>query len=297
MSEIFTIKNILEEKFKTYDKDFQKKLLQHKIFNHWNEIASQIIANDVLPLKIEGETLILYAKNSSAKDAIKFLAQDILNNANEKIGNGKKILKNISFAKSFERLKKNRQQNNFSAQKIVVDDIELTDEEISDCEKKIADIKNPDIKKIALKGLLEYKKTEKNKILNGWHKCKICGVLCEPAEKICGHCKIVERNKMREEIRKIFYKTPEKNFPTILKEIQKKFPNLKNECDENIIAHERANLIRELASRVSTGDKDSELVKILVMIYKRVPKEKLTDKLMNQTLYELRFDLSDRSPF
>ena len=102
---------------------------------------------------------------------------------------------------------------------------------------------------------------------------------------------------MREEIRKIFYRTPNKSYPKILAEIQKKFPHTAEICSEEIISSERSEMIRELAARVSVGDNQSDLAKTLVMIYKCVPKERLTTAIMNRALYELRFDLVDRINF
>lgn len=291
-----SVSEIIQKNFQTFDEKLQKKIISHEIFFRWEEIASPIIAKDIFPMKIDGTTLIVYAKNSAAKDSMKFLAQNILDNANKILGDGKEIFTKIAFAKSFERLKKFHSQKKVTTNKNISSDIELTAEEITDCKKKVENIKNLSIKQIALEGLIKHKKAEKIKLKLGWHNCRNCGVLCKPEEIFCNSCKTQEKNKMREEIRQIFYKNPEKNFPAVLQEIQKKFPYFADECDENIIAFERSAMIREIASRVSTGDKTSELAKTLVMLYKCVPKEKLTDNLMNRALYELRFDLADRLP-
>ena len=293
MSEIESAVELMNKTLQTLDKDLQKKIVNHGIFFHWKEIAGSL-ARDIFPIKIVGDTIILYAETSVAKDNMKFLAQEIIDKANEVVGFGEEIFKHIDFAKSFEQRKILQKKKNTPQQKnIPVEEIELTDEEIFDCEKKVVEFKNPEIKKITLEQLINHKKAEKFKLQHGWHKCEICGILCTPEENICGFCKISERNKMRDEIRQSFYKNPQIKFQTVLNEIQKKYPHISEECDMQVIGAERTALIKSIAARVSYSDRKSETAKILVMLYRRLSEDKLTDAIINRTFEELKFDLAD----
>ena len=297
MSEIESAVGVMNKTLQTLDKDLQKKIVNHGIFFHWKEIAGSI-AKDIFPIKIVGDTIILYAETSVAKDNMKFLAQEIIDKANEVVGLGEEIFKHIDFAKSFERKKILPKKKIAPPQKkFSVEEIELTDEEISDCEKKVGEFKNPEIKKITLEQLINHKKLQKLKLQYGWHKCEICGILCAPEENICGICKIGERNKMRDEIQQLFYKNPQIKFQTVLEEIQKKYPHVSDECDMQVIDAERSALIRSIAARVSYGDRKSATAKMLVMLYRRLPEDKLTDAIINRTFEELKFDLADLPPF
>jgi len=288
--EVSTLQEILDEDLKNKSPEFRKKFLQYKVFTVWEKIVPSVVAKEIFPLRIDDETLIIYAKNSVAKDTFKFLAEEVLQALNNI--SGAEIFKKFAFAKSFERLKKNQNKKKYSPPKKL--DVELSAEEISECEKKVAWIEDAELKKISLEGFISLKKSEKIKIATGWRKCKLCKNFCTPDEVLCVTCKISEKNKMRDEIRKIFYKNPEKNYPSILQEIQKNFPHIAKEVNEETISSERAAMIREISVRVSIGDSESDLARTLVSIYKSLPKDKLTAAIMNRALYELRFDLANR---
>ena len=182
--EISTIKDVLEENFQNQSSEFRKKFLQRKIFFCWEKIVPPIVANDILPLRIDKETLIVHAKNSVAKDSFKFLAEEILQTVNKFLGG--EVFKNFRFSRSFERMKITPRKKKISKLKKIK--IELSAKEITECEKKVEQIKDSELKKISLQLFIDKKKSEKIKLANGWKKCKICGMLCAPEEIICDSC-------------------------------------------------------------------------------------------------------------
>ncbi len=281
-------------------KNFQKKLMRHRIFHHWKEIAGPI-AEDIFPIKIVGATIVLYAKTSAAKDNFKYIAKDILDAANKMAGGDEEIYKKFDFAKSFNRptfSEQNFRKQKTSAQKkFSVENIELSAAELAECEKNVAEVKNPELKEIALKSFIAQKKNYKLKIQEGWHKCELCNSLCPPEEIICDSCRIGEREKMRREIRQIFIKNPEKKILTVVEEVKKIFPQIKEEVLPEVVNSERAALINSRAAKVSFGDTKSEAAKFLVQLYKQLPKEKLTDAIINRALKELRFNLVNLPQF
>ena len=281
---------------------FGEKILCLSVCQRWKEIAGNL-SEKISPIKIQGKTLIISAENSAAKDNAKFLAKNIIEKTNEIVGRGEKIIEKISFGNSlqkpkkipdkfFDSIKKIPNKKNFSEEDL--NKIILTDEEISDCEKKSSAVKDEKYRQELTKIFISRKKLEQLKIQNGWHKCKICGELCEPEKNFCDFCKINEQDKMRKKIRKIFYDEPATTFYGAQEKIFQEMPHMKKECTLSVIESERASLIRETAARVSFGDKKSDDAKFLVMLFKQVDEKNLTDALIEKALNELRFNLADR---
>ena len=297
MSELESAGVAVQQSLKGLNKKFQKKLVTHKIFHCWKDIAG-VIADDIFPIKIVGKTIVLYAKTSAAKDNFKYIARDILDAANKVVGGEEEIYKKFDFAKSFtqpQEVEKNIPDA--KNKKIPVAKVKLSAAELAECENNVAEVKNPELKKIALESFIAQKKSNKLKIKAGWHKCKCCDSLCPPEEIICDSCRISERDKMRRTIRQIFTKNPEKNFPTVFAEVKKIFPHIAEEISVTVVSSERSALINSTAAKVAVGDTKSDAAKFLVQLYKQLPKEKLTDAVINRALKELRFNLANQPPF
>ena len=295
MGEIESLSAVMSKTLQSYDENFKKKLLRRTIFTCWKDIAAPF-AEDIFPIKVSKQTVILYAKTSAAKDNFKYIAKDILDAANKIIGGGEEVYKDFDYAKTFNKPSRTTEKifgkKKFSsAKKFSVDDIKLTAKEIAECEKNISEIKNLEIKKIALASFITQKKSDKLKIKNGWHKCKICESLCPPEEIICEVCRISEQNKMRRTIRQIFLKNPCEKFFDVLHEVKKNFPHLAEEIFLSTVTSERNYLITSLANKISFGDTESKDAKFLVMIYRQLPENKLTDAIIKRALQELKFNL------
>ena len=272
--------------------NLRKKLLQQEIFNRWSEILPAF-SNKIFPVKIQGDTLIVDSNDSAAKDTLKFGAPNLVKLINAKVSPGLPIISEIKFGRLFENsppVQKNLPVEN-------VEEIELTQEEIAECEKKVAAIVDENQRQFLLETFLSYAKSQKRKLQRGWHKCKFCNVLCPPKEIFCNVCKVKERGRMYKEIRKIFCATPETSFQEIQQKIIQEFPHLKAECTLEAIESARMDLISQQAKKISYGDTNSDAVKFLVRLIRQLPLEKLTPQIINRTLEEFRFNLADLPPF
>ncbi len=277
------------------------KILQREIFLRWKEIAGDF-AGQITPIKIQKKTLVIYANNPAVKDTMKFLAGSLVEKINSTVGRGEKIIEKISFGKTFETPEENSEEIvNPKIKKISSSEdwkkINLTDEEIADCEKKLSDIEDETQRRDLLKTFLARAKLKKWRLKNGWHECKICGELCEPNKNICDFCKIHEREKMRKKIRRIFFDLPWKTFSEVQREICAEMPHMAEECTLFFVESVWVSLVTETAARVSYGDKKSLDAKFLVMLFKHVDEKNLTEKLINRALKELKFNLADLPPF
>lgn len=303
MSEFEAVDGVLIRTIEKLPKNLNEKLLRIEIFRRWKEIAESL-SKQILPMGIKNKTLILYASNPVVKDNMKFLANNIVEKINSTVGNGEKIIESITFGKSFEKPDESLEdiinpkfEKKINDKKISPADlkkINLTDEEISECEKKLPKIQDEQRRKELLETFLNRAKLRKWRIKNGWHKCKICDELCEPNKIICDFCKIKEREKMRKKIRRIFYDLPWTNFKVVQKQIWEEMPHMADECNLTVIESVWSSLLRETAARVSFGDKTSLDAKFLVMLFKQVDEKNLTEKLISRTLNELRFNLANQ---
>lgn len=303
MSEFEAVDGVLIRTIEKLPKNLNEKLLRIEIFRRWKEIAESL-SKQILPMGIKNKTLILYTSNPVVKDNMKFLANNIVEKINSTVGNGEKIIERITFGKSFEKpdesledIIKPKFEKKINDKKISPADlkkINLTDEEISECEKKLPKIQDEQRRKELLETFLNRAKLRKWRIKNGWHKCKICDELCEPNKIICDFCKIKEREKMRKKIRRIFYDLPWTNFKVVQKQIWEEMPHMADECNLTVIESVWSSLLRETAARVSFGDKTSLDAKFLVMLFKQVDEKNLTEKLISRTLNELRFNLANQ---
>lgn len=301
MSEPKPIKNVLIETLEKTPNNLSGKILGLEIFHHWKEIFG-VLANQVLPLQIHEKILILYADNPAVKEQIKFLSNGLVDKINEIVGNGEKVIEKISFGQVFEKPRKDiddfinpkfekKSEKKFSDQELKK--INLTDEEIAECEKKLDGMENNEQRDELLKTFLNRAKLRKLKIKKGWHKCKTCDVLCEPEEIFCGYCAIKNRGEMRKKIRRIFYDLPWTSFPNVQKKLLKEMPYMKNECNLTLIKSVWSELVRETAARISYDDKNSLDVKFLVMLYRQVDEKSLTENLIETSLKKLKYNLAN----
>ena len=301
MSEPEFLSGVLVRSIAKCKNNLSGKILQREIFLRWKEIAGDL-AGQITPIKIRQKTLVIYADNPIIKDTMKFLASNLIKKINETVGCGEKIIEKLSFGKTFEKPEEIPEEIvNPKIKKIPSSEdfkkINLTDEEIAACEKKVSDIEDKEQRTDLLKTFLARAKLRKWRLKNGWHKCKICGELCEPDEIICDFCKFNEREEMRKKIRRIFFDLPWKNFPEVQREICAEMPHMAKECTLSLVEKVWSALVVETAARVSFGDKKSLTAKFLVMLFKHVDEKDLTDKLIRRALSELKFNLADLPPF
>lgn len=296
MNDIKIVGDIVQENLEQFDAEVQRKLNCRIIFQHWREFVGDD-AEEIFPVEIIGTTLILYSDNSALKDKFKYRAATLIKKINAHFN--KKIVTKIGFNYPAFKLQRLNVDENSKPAKNSIDDVEitLTDEELAECEKKSAVIADEDRRRMLFDCLVAKKKSDKLKKFSSWHKCAVCENLCPPNENLCGTCKIYERNKMFQAIRKIFYAAPYTKFADVQKKICETMPHMKAQCTLNFIESARMSLIQQTVRRISFNDKTSPLAKFLVMLVRQLPEESLTEKIIDKTLYEFRFDFVDRPPF
>ncbi len=295
MNDFEIIGDVVQENLAQLDDEVQRKLNCRMIFHHWKEFVGDD-AEEIFPVEIIGTTLILYSDNSTLKDKFKYRASTLIKKINAHFN--KKIVTKIGFNYSAFKLQRLTNENSKTAENFVPSvEISLTDDELAECEKKSAVIADDERRRMLFDCLVAKKKSDKLKNFSSWHKCAVCENLCPPNENLCGVCKIYERNKMFKAIRKIFYDAPYTKFFDVQKKICETMPHMKAQCTLNFIESARMSLIQQTVRRISFDDKTSPLAKFLVMLVRQLPEESLTEKIIDKTLHEFRFDFVDRPPF
>ncbi len=298
MSEPEIASQVIQKSLTQIDKSVKQKIDIQFIFLRWREFAGNF-ADKISPVEIRGKTLILHSNNSTLKDKFKYRAKDIISKINSTFG--EEVIEKIIFGMNFTAQKnlavKSKKEIQPAPAEVSSAEVTLTDDEIAECEKKAAVIENPERRQMLFNCLVTKKKADKAKTLSAWHKCALCENLCSPAETLCDICQVYERRKMVEEVRRIFHNAPETKFRDVQIQIAEKMPHMKSACTLTFIESARMSLIQQTARRLSFGDTKSDLAKFLVRLVRQLPEDALTEKIIDKTLKEFRFDLADRPLF
>lgn len=303
MSGASTSNEFLKKFLNVSDEKFQENILCAKIFKAWEEFAGSYLAGEVKPIRITGKTLVLYSENQSAKNTIMFIANDIAEHLNNTVGGGKKIIEKITFGKSFEKpaekIAKKEPKKILPEQDIEkeIAKIKLTKKEIEACKKKSVFIHDPKLHEIVFQAHANFIRRQKFDIKQGKKKCALCNLYCDPEEEICDICKFKEGEKMRREVTKILRRNPGLSVKRIQTAIGKKFPYTARECNADFIDSVRSDMVKEIAARIPYDDRESEEVKFLAMLYKKVSPGKLTDALFNRAMRDLKFNMANLPKF
>ena len=288
MGQPTSIKDILASDLPDIDKTLRQKMLQNEILRRWDEIFDRF-ADKIMPVRFEGDTLIINSNDNSLKDMLKYSAKNFVDKINAVIGNP--VIAQIKFGGIAEPVKAVEKKN--APVEIAKDKNLLTAEEIAELEKQVEGIENPERRQKRLENLISFANAQKSKIQRGWHKCALCNVLCKSEEKICSVCLVKERERMQQEIRRIFFEAPETSYREVQERIWRSVPYLKSECTLERIEASRMDLILQTAARVSYGDTTSDTARFLVRLARQLPDEKLTPAIITRTLHEFRFNLAD----
>ena len=292
MGELENIGAVLQKSLEKINPELRKKILQKEIFKRWHEIFKSL-ANKISPVKIQGETLIVTSTDGAVLDALKFGAEKFIKLINDTISPGMPVISEIKFGRSFDAPPVIAP----IPEQITEIEIELTPEEIADCEKSVAAVADENLKATLLETVLSRAKSQKRKLQSGWHKCKFCNLLCPPKEILCNICAVKEREKLFGAIKKIFLAAPETPFQEIQQKIIRQFPHLYKECTLEKIESARMDLILKRAAKISYGDTTSDAAIFLVQLIRQLPRENLTPAIINRTLEEFKFNLADLPPF
>ena len=281
------INRVLHEQIRALGVRAYRKFLCAEVIRNWRNLVDESIAAQVVPVSIERGILFVHVESSAFKDQLKFFKEEILDTINAAFKSESPLVKDIKLAGPFRVVpeKKSPAQDDESKE------IFLTAEEVQRCEAQ-AEKFPEELRATILEALMAQAKGQKVLRANGWHKCAKCSALCPPEEIFCEVCKLKEREAMEKFLFALFRETPWLKSQDAQKILLKQMPHMRSECSLGAIDSARTSLIQSLARRVRFGDETSPDALKLVMLEKRLPRDKLTPAIIKRALQELRFNLA-----
>ena len=163
----------------------------------------------------------------------------------------------------------------------------LTEEEQEACERSVSLVSEERLRKKLRHISQRRKKREKALRALGEKPCPQCGKLFS-GEGVCPSCACRERRERRRSVRRHLLDLPWARYADIKDHLR---------CTPAMVASERTRLVQELARRIEFGDWESLEAKTLVMLYRSLRPEQLTEDIVRRTLYDLRREMAEGTVF
>ena len=257
---------------------------------HWRDIVGKDFARHVRAVKVERNVLYLSCFESVWQNEARLLMPQLVSKVNTFAG--QKLIREIRFV-SFRELRDLRaeieterekqaaaERKKLSERKKTV----LTDAEIRqarDDGRRFAF--DADLERAVMKMSLERKKMKRWQEQENWQPCQRCGTMTEPGTVFCPACRCKRNAELRSRVRAVLRDIPWAR----CHEVRTYVP----ECTPALLNEERALLVQQLAAKVDVNDTTSLDAKTLVMLYRCLPPDELTEENVRRALYRLRFDL------
>lgn len=282
------VKSVIPRWIHTKGSAFEKRFFMHWVLWHWEDIVGQYNARNTEPQGIRKEILYLYCGNPSLRNNLMMMQEQITQMVNNYAG--QKMIAGIAFCRRWEhpdtdgiddiRIAHTKREYNWGKNR---QQVLLTAEEMQASEQ----IGNADMdSEIVAKARELFRKhiqMEKLRSSRQWHPCVDCGTLCPKEELRCPVCARIQREKLTASVRQVLRDIPWAR----CKEVREYVP----ECTPKLLNEQRASMVQQLASEVDVSDTKSLKAKNLVMLYRCLPPEQLTEDEIVRTLYRLRFNL------
>jgi len=292
-------KNIIPHAVHYLGPEFERKYREQFALFQWPKLVGADIARHVHPCGIEHGDLWLTTMSPVWQNQLVYMEKDILDKINTCAG--QKIAKKIRFRRYNENISWNTphdativEQNSAAEaerakRKEQIQKTDLTEAETADIENRCTQIEDDNLRKKFIKAMINGKKAEKWKIANGWHTCADCGTLVEQREKLCLSCQTKREEDIRRRVRQTLTDMPWARPADIKEWVPESTPQIVN--------NQRSLLVQKYARMLKLEDADSLDAKFLVMLYRVIPPNRLSEQLIRETLYRLRGDLAKPAVF
>ncbi|MBR2179785.1 MAG: DUF721 domain-containing protein [Selenomonadaceae bacterium] len=291
MGDLAPMSEIMKNSLKALGDDFYIKYLRQSLITNWQDIVGKTYAKKVKPLRIEHKKLFVYSGDSTWKSTLFAYKSKIIKQINDYFETD--LIDDIIFGRPSERPREDINTTVTPPKQVdivkAVRSVELSEEEIEEIEKSCECIEDDILRETFLKASISRAKSEKYKKRQGWHECPCCGSLCQPEEKICSRCRNMEYELFEKTVINILKEVPWAVYSEIRNEISKAMPQMIEECTPEKVESLRGMLVQQIAQTLDKRNQNR--IKLLVMLFKGVKPEELTDNLIAKTLYELRYDL------
>lgn len=268
---------------------FEKKFFAHWVLWHWADIVGEYNASNAEPQGIRKEILYLYCGNSTLRNELVMMQEQIVQMVNNYAG--QKMIAGIAFGRRWERpdtdeieeirIAHTAKEENWGRER---QKIALSAGECAAAERLGSEAQDPDIVRMVRN--LYRKNMQMNKLhaqKHDWQPCEECGTLRSPEQRFCTVCARKKRERRAAAIRQVLRDIPWAR----CREVQEYVP----ECTPKLLNEQRAAMVQQLAAEVDVSDTKSIKALNLVMLYRCLPPEQLTEDEIVRSLYRLRFNL------
>lgn len=287
------IKQVIPKSIHAWGKKIERAYKERFVLMHWQEIVGDGIAFQVWPLAVEGTKLILYASAPAWRNEILLMQMMIIERVN--LFAGYEMVKELTFSwqksevyrKKIQHNTKDTNEKEHNEYQEALQKICLTAKEQEECSKGLGKVFDERLRQKLLAIAKKRKIHEKVRRALGEKPCSHCGRLIKNNDS-CIFCILKERKETGHLIRSFFLDRPWSR----QQDIKKYIP-----CTPFMVHLERSRLVQDLARRIEFGDWDSLEAKTLVMLYRSLRPEQLTEEIVRRTLYDLRYELAEGAVF
>ena len=267
---------------------FEKKFFAHWVLWHWEDIVGSYNARQAEPQGIRNEVLYLYCWNSVLRNELQMMQARIVDQVNQYAACP--LIRGIAFSRRWEqpesdgigeiRIAHQQEEYDWGRQR---KRIALSEKEQREAASLGGSVEDTDIREKAR--ILYARQLQMNRLRKErkWHPCADCGRLCPPEESCCTVCRSRRQEERAAAVRQVLRDIPWARCG----EVREYVPD----CTPKLLNEQRAAMVQQLASEVDVRDTSSLKARNLVMLYRCLPPEQLTEEEMARTLYRLRFNL------
>ena len=273
--------------------EFELEYRKRWVLTYWRDIVGDVIARHVELMGIRKKTLLYYSSSPAWNNEMRLLMPQIVDKINHFAGC--EIIREIRLTHRWEKPEAGdlltlrarlRQEESrmpdFSKER---ERTLLTSEEEASAKELVSASEDGDLGKLLGQIYRKNLQLRKVKSQHGWVPCSDCGTLAEPGAKphLCPACRSRRAADMRAAIRQVLTDMPWARPPEVAEYVPGATPKL--------VSEQRALLVQKLAAEVDVNDKTSLKARQLVMLYRVLPPDQLTEDAMDRAMYALRFDL------
>ncbi|MBR1580779.1 MAG: DUF721 domain-containing protein [Selenomonadaceae bacterium] len=289
-----TAEQTLKSSLKALGKDFYINYLRHALFFNWRSIVGDGIADNIRPSRLERKTLFVAIDSAPWRTEFQFKKAGIVDKINDAAEC--KLIDEILIGQSFKAPAPPSNDTNeperLTPDEIIANDlpnITLTDEELEEILNNSPSIEDDQLRTVMLETSKTRARLNKCRLKHGWHRCATCELLVPPEEILCDNCMLKELEQFRRAIADVIREVPWLTYAEIRREMENRMPHLVNQCYPETVLSIRSTVVQQLARSLDV--RDQRQIKRLVMAYRQLPPDQLTDDVIKRTMRRLRFDL------
>ncbi len=272
---------VLPRSVRKFGPEVAREFERRQVLTHWPDIVGATIAKRVKAVALEGKVLLLYTAEPVWANQLRMMMPDIVQKVNSYAG--QKIIKELRFTRRKAPPAEAETPGETPAAPAPIKKQPVAEDALERA-REVSDLTDDEqLAKELLRISLRREQQKAWRKSQGYHPCPLCGSPTEPDRELCPACLSKKREELHSQVRAVLKDMPWAR----LKDVQEYVP----ECTTYILNDQRSYMVQQLAMQVDVRDKKSLLARTLVMLDRAIPPEKLTDEIINKTLYRLRFDL------